>query len=160
MLRTYSLISHRRCTMFFSQYSVSPCQHHSNSAPYLFINLAPTLHNVFLPVLCVPLSVSLHQCSILIHSSPTDAAQCFSPSTLCPPVSITPPMLRTYSLISHRRCIMFFSQYSVSPCRHHSTNAPYLFINLAPTLHNVFLPVLCVRLSASLQQCSVLIFVL
>jgi hypothetical protein len=36
----------------------------------------------------------------------------------------------------------FFSQYSSFPCQYHSTNAPYSFIHLTPTLYNVFLPVL------------------
>jgi hypothetical protein len=31
---------------------------------------------------------------------------------------------------------------SVFPCQYHSTNAPYTFIHLPPTLYNVFLPVL------------------
>jgi hypothetical protein len=66
----------------------------------------------------------------------------FSPSTSVSPVSIITPMLRTHSLIYHRRCIMFFSQYFSFPCRYHSTTAPYSFIHLPPTLYNVFLPAL------------------
>jgi hypothetical protein len=54
-------------------YFTSPCQYHSTNAPYSFIHLPPTLYNVFLPVLQFLLSVSFHQCSILIHSSTTDA---------------------------------------------------------------------------------------
>jgi hypothetical protein len=61
--------------------------------------------------------------------------------------TIIPPMLHTHSSIYHRRCIMFFSQYSSFPCQYHSTNAPYSFINLPPTLYNVFLPVLQFPLS-------------
>ena len=52
--------------MFFSQHFSFPCQYHSTSAPYSFIHLPPTLYNVFLPALQFPLSVSFHQCSILI----------------------------------------------------------------------------------------------
>jgi len=37
---------------------------------------------------------------------------------------------------------MFFSQYFSFPCQYHSTNAPYSFIHLPPTMYNVFLPVL------------------
>ena len=66
MLHTHSFIYHRRCIMFFSQYCSFPCQYHSTNAPYSFIHLPPTLYNVFLPVLQFPLSVSFHQCSILI----------------------------------------------------------------------------------------------
>ena len=35
----------------------------------------------------------------------------------------------------------FLSQYFNFPCQYHSTNAPYPFIHLPPTLHNFFLPV-------------------
>jgi hypothetical protein len=73
ILHTHSLIYRRRCIMFFSQYFSFPCQYHSTNAPYSFTHLPPTLYNVFLPVLQFPLSVSFHQCSILIHSSTTDA---------------------------------------------------------------------------------------
>jgi hypothetical protein len=46
----------------------SPCQYHSTNAPYSFIHLPPTLYNVSLPVLQFPLSVSFHQCSILMFN--------------------------------------------------------------------------------------------
>ena len=59
--------------VFSLGYSFFPCQYHSTNAPYSFIHLPPTLYNVFLPVLQFPLSVSFHQCSILIHSSTTHA---------------------------------------------------------------------------------------
>jgi len=36
----------------------------------------------------------------------------------------------------------FYNSTSVFPCQYHSTNAPYSFIILPPTLYNVFLPVL------------------
>ena len=36
----------------------------------------------------------------------------------------------------------FFPSTSVFPCQYHSTNAPYPFIHLPPTLYNVSLPVL------------------
>src|SRR5215470_5789431 len=52
---------------------------------------------------------------------------------------------------------MFFSQYSSFPCQYHSTNAPYSFIHLPPTLYNVFLPVLQFPLSVSFHRCSILI---
>jgi hypothetical protein len=48
-----------------------------------------------------------------------------SQSTPVSPVSIIPPMLHSHSFIYHRRCIMFFSQYSSFPCQYHPTNAPY-----------------------------------
>ena len=67
-LHTHSSIYHQRCIMFFSQYFSFPCQYHSTKAPYSFIHLPPTLYNVFLPALQFPLSVSFHQCSILILS--------------------------------------------------------------------------------------------
>jgi hypothetical protein len=43
------------------------------------------------------------------------------------------------------------------PCQYHSTNAPYSFIHLPPTLCNVFLPVLQFPLSVSFHQCSIAI---
>jgi len=161
-------------------------QYHSTNVPYSFIHLPPTLYKVFLPVLPFPLSVSFHQCSIPIHSSTTDAVYCSSPSPSVSPVSTIPPMLNTHSLIYQRRC-MFFSQYFSFPCQYHSTNAPYPFINLPPTLYNVFyqyfrfpcqyhstnapypfihlpptlysvfLPVLQFPLSVLFHQCSILI---
>ena len=68
-----SFIYCRRCITFFSQYFSFPCQYHSTNTPYSSIRLPPTLYNVFLPVLQFPLSVSFHQCSILIYSSTTHA---------------------------------------------------------------------------------------
>jgi len=134
MLHTHSFIYHRGCIMFFSRHSSFPCQYHSTNAPYSFIHLPPKLYNVFLPVLQFPLSVSFHQCSILIHSSTTEVVKMFSPSTPVSPVSIIPPMLHTHSFIYHRGCIMFSSRYSSFPCQYHSTNAPYSFIHLPPRL--------------------------
>ena len=133
MLHTHSFIYHPRCIMFFSQYFSFPCQYHSTNAPYSFIHLPPTLYNVFLPALQFPLSVSFHQCSILIHSSTTHAV-CFSLSTSVSPVSIIPPMLHNHSFIYHQHSIMFFSQRFSFSCQYHSTNAPYSFIHLPPTL--------------------------
>ena len=78
---------------------------------FLFIHLPPTLYNVFLPVLLFSLLVSFQQYSILIHSSSTDNVRRFFPSASVSPLSITLPMLHSYSFIYHRRCIMFFSQY-------------------------------------------------
>ena len=172
--------------MFFSQHFSFPCQYHFTNAPYSLIHLPPTLYNVFFPALQFPLSVSFHQCSILINSSTTDAVKCFSPSTSVSPVSIIPPTLHTHSFIYHRRCIMFFSQHFTFPCQYHftfapysfiyhqrcimffsqnfsfpcqyhSTNAPYSFIHLPPTLYNVFLPALQFPLSVPFHQCSILI---
>jgi len=114
--------------MFFSQYFSFPCQYHSTNALYSFIQLPPTLYDVFLPVLQLPLSVSFRQCSILIHS-----------------------------FIYHPRSIRFFSQYFSFPCQYHSTNALYSFIQLPPTLYDVFLPVLQFPLSVSFHQCSIFI---
>jgi hypothetical protein len=109
---------------------------------------------VFLQVLQFLISVSFHQCSILIHSSTTDGLKCFSSITSVSPVSITPPMLHTHSFIYRRRCIMFFFHYFSFPCQYHSTIAPYSFIPLPPTLYNVFLPVLQFPLSVSFHHCS------
>ena len=72
-------LHHRRCIMFLSQYFSLPCQYHSTNAPYSFNHLPPTLYNILLPVLQLPLSVSFQQCSIHIHSSTTHAVR-FSPS--------------------------------------------------------------------------------
>jgi hypothetical protein len=48
----------------------------------------------------------------------------------------------------------FSPSVSVITCQCHSTNAPYSFIHLPPTLYNVFLPVLQFPLSVSFHQCS------
>ena len=69
----HTSVYHRPCIMFFSQHFSFPCQYHSTNVPYSIIHLPPTLYNVFLPALQFPLSVSFHQCSILIHSSTTNA---------------------------------------------------------------------------------------
>jgi len=98
--------------MFSSQQFSFHCQYHSTSAPYSFIHLPHTLYNFF------------------------------SPSNSVSLVSIIPPMLHTHSFIYHRSCIMFSSQYLIFPFQYHSTNAPYSFIHLPPTLYNVFLPLL------------------
>ena len=131
------------CDRCFPSTSVFPHQYHSTNAPYPFIHLPPTLYNVSLPVLqfspvstippmlhthsftyhphyimflsqhfSFPPSVSFHQRSIPIHSPTTHTIYCFSPST------------------------------SVFPCQYHSTNAPYPFIHLPPTLYNIFFSVL------------------
>jgi hypothetical protein len=113
--------------MNLSQYFSFPCQYHSTDAPYSFIHLPPTLCNVSLQVLQ------------------------FSP------VSIILPMFHTHSHIYHQRYIMFLSQYFSFPCQYHSTNAPYSFIHLPPTLYNVSFPVLQFPLSASFHQWSILI---
>jgi len=156
MLHTHSFIYHQRCIMFFSQHFSFPCQYHSTNAPYSFIDLQPTLYNVFLPAFQFPLSVSFHQCSILIHSSTTEVVKSFSPSTSVSPVSIISSMLHTHSFNYHRGC-MFFSRHSSFPCQYLATNAPYSFIHLPPTLYNGFLPVLQFPLSVSFHQCSILI---
>ena len=116
MIHTHSFIYHPRCRMFFSRYFSFPCQYHSTNDPYSFIHLPPTLYSVFLPALQFLLSISFHQCSILIHSSTTHAVECFSPSTSVSPVNIIPSMHHTHSFIYHPRCRMFFSpSTSVSP---------------------------------------------
>ena len=43
------------------------------------------------------------------------------------------------------------------PCQYHSTNAPYSFIHLPPTLYSVFLPAHQFPLSVPFHQCSILI---
>jgi len=116
MLHTHSVLYHRRCIMFFSQYFSLPCQYHSTNAPYSFIHLPPTVYDVFLPVLQFPMSVSFRQYSVPIHSTTTDAIWCFAPSTKLSPVSIITPMLHTHSFTYNRRYIRFFSQYSAFPC--------------------------------------------
>ena len=58
---------------FSSSTSDFSFQCYSTNALYLFFHLPPTLCNVFLPALQFLLSVSFHQCSILIHSTTTDA---------------------------------------------------------------------------------------
>jgi len=59
-------------------------------------------------------------------------------------------MLHTHSFIYHPRCIMFFSQYLSFPCQYHSTNSPYSFIHLSPTLYNDF------SLSTSVSPISII----
>ena len=157
MLHTHPSVYHPHCIMFFSQYFSFPCQYHSTNAPYSSIRLPPTLYNVFLPALQFLLSVSFHQCSILIHPSTTHTVKCFSPSTSVSPVSIIPPLLHTHPSIYHPHCIMFLSQHFSFSCQYHSTNAPYSFIHLPPTLYNVSLPVLQFPLSVSIHHCSILI---
>ena len=125
MLRTHWFTYHPRYIMFLSQYFSFPCQYHSTNAPYPFIHLPPTLYNVSVPVL-----------------------QFY-------PVSIIPPMLYTHSFTYHPRYIMFLSQYFSFPCQYQSTNAPYPFIHLPPTLYNVSVPVLSFPLSIPFHQCSI-----
>jgi len=131
--------------------SIIPPMPHTHSFIY------HRLYTVFLQVLQFPLSVSFHQCPILIHSSTTDSVYCFSRSTLVSPVSFILPTPHTHSFIYHRLCILFFSQYFSFPCQYHSTNAPHSFIHLPQTLYNVFLPVLQFPLSISFNQCPILI---
>jgi hypothetical protein len=119
----------------FSPVSIIPPMLHTHS--YIYHQRCMFLSQYF----SFPLSVSFHQCSLLIHSSTTNAV-CFSPRTSVSPVSIIPPLLHTHSDIYHQRCIMLLSQYFSFPCQYHSTNAPYSFIHLPPTLYNVSLPVL------------------
>jgi hypothetical protein len=78
MLHKHSFICYRHCIIFFSKYFSFPCQYHSSNSPYPFILLTPTLYNVFLPILQLPLSVSFHQSSIFIHPSSTGSV-CFLP---------------------------------------------------------------------------------
>ena len=112
MLHTHSFTYHPRYIMFLSQSFSFPCQYHSTNAPYPFVHLPPTLYNVSFPAL---------QCS---------------------PVSIIPPTLHTHSFTYHPPYIMFLSQHFIFPLSVSSTNAPYPFIHLPPTLYNVSLPVL------------------
>ena len=87
----------------------------------------------------------------------SDTKRGSAPSTSVSPDSIIPPMPHTHSFIYHRLCILFFSQYFSFPCQFHSTNAPYSFIHLPPTLYTVFLPVLQFPLSVSFYQRPTLI---
>ena len=48
----------------------------------------------------------------------------------------------------------FLSEHFSFPCQYHSTNAPYSFIHLPPTLYNIFLPALQFPLSVSFHQRS------
>jgi hypothetical protein len=71
-LHIHSSFYHRRWIVFFSQYFSFPCQYHSTNGPYSFIHppsfiRSPTLYIFFLPALRFPLSVSFHNCSILIR---------------------------------------------------------------------------------------------
>ena len=77
-----------------------------------------------------------------ICGAPTCTGRGFSAITLISPVSIIPPLLHTHPSIYHPHSIIFFSQHFSLPCQYHSTIAPYPFIHLPPTLHNVFLPAL------------------
>jgi hypothetical protein len=92
-----SILGHSTWDFLWRDYFSFPCQYYSTIAPYSFIHLPLTLYSVSVPVLQFPLSVSFHQCSILIHTSTTNAVYCFSPSTSISPVSIIPPMLHTHS---------------------------------------------------------------
>ena len=128
--------------VFLPVVQYSPCRYHSTIAPYSFIHLPPILYNVF--------------------------SQYYN----FPTISIIPPFLHTHSSTYLPLCVMFFSQYFSIPfsvsfhhssiyillptthtlyfsfstsefsCQYHSTIAPYTFMNLTPTLYNVFLPVL------------------
>ena len=97
---------------------------------------APSLYNFFLPALLFPILVSFHQCSIRIHSTAIHTVCYFSPSTSFSLLSIIPPMLHSHSFDCHTHCIIFFSQHFVFPCQYHSTNSPYSFIHLPPTLYS------------------------
>jgi len=155
MPHTHSFIYLLHCIMFFSQYFSFPYHYHSTNAPYSFIHLPATLYNAFLQVLQFPLSVSFYNAPYsFIHLPPT-LYNVFLLVLQISPVSIIPPVLHTHSFISHRRCIAFCSQYFSFPCQYHSTNPPYSFIHLPPTLYNVFLPVFQFPLS-SFHQCSIL----
>jgi hypothetical protein len=98
--------------MLFSQYFIFSLSISFHQCS-LLIRLPLTLHNPPPPpVLSFPLSVSFHQCCILIHPSTTDALYCSSTSVF--PV-IIPPMLHTHSFIYHKCSSMFFRSTSVSP---------------------------------------------
>ena len=114
-------------TGFRPSNEVFPCQYHSTIATYSFIHLPPSSVLFFSHYFRIPLSVSFHKSSIHIPSPTTHAVKCFSLSA------------------------------SVFPCQYHSTIAPYSFIHLPSTLHNVFLPVLQFPLSVSFHHCSILI---
>ena len=89
-----------------------PCRYHSTIAPYSFINLPPTLYNVFLPVLQYsPVSIIppfLHTHSFIYHLT---LYNFFLPALQFSPASIIPPLLHTHSSIYH----LFFSQYFSFP---------------------------------------------
>ena len=95
-----------------------------------------TLYNVFLQALQFPLSVSFHQCSILIHSF------IHLPPTL---YNVFLPVLQFPLSVSFYQCSILIHSFIHS------------FIHLPPTLYNVFLPVLQFPLSVSFYQCSILI---
>ena len=103
------------------------------------------LRQVFGRTLSCPPSVLLHPCSILIHPSTNHAVSFYLPVRRFSLVTTIPPLLHTHSSIFHPHFIIFSPSTSVFPCRYYSTIAPYSFINLPPTLYNVFLPV---------RQCS------
>ena len=123
-IRQFSLTGFR-----VSLVSISPQTLHTHSFIY-----HPNCKMIFSQYIRYSLSVSFHQCSILIPSSTTHAVKCFSPSTSVSPVSIIQPMLHSHSFIYHPSSIKFFSQHFSFPCQYHSTNAPYSFPHLQPTL--------------------------
>jgi len=72
--------------------------------------------------------------------------------------TVIPPMFHTHSFIYHLHCIIFVSQCFSFPCQYHSTNDPYSFIHLPPTLYNIFLPVLQLLQAVSRRiSCSMLL---
>jgi len=127
--------------MFSSQYFTFPLSvpfHHRSipifnnkphyimySSQYFSFHLSVQLHLCSIPIFTFhphsilfssqyfsfPLSVTFYHCSIHIHSPTTHTILYIHPST------------------------------SVSPCKYHSTIAPYTFIHLPPTIYNVSLPV-------------------
>ena len=137
------IITFSRVSTFFSNYFSFPRQYHSTKATYSFI-YHPRCIMFFSQYFSFPLSVSFHQCSILIHSSTTHAAQIFS-QYVSFPVSIIPPTLHTHSFIYHPRCIIFFSQHFIFPCQNHSTIAP-----ISPTMYYPYR-----RTTNALTLCSV-----
>ena len=103
----------------------------------------------------IPLSVTFHYCSKLIHPSTTHTVKWFSPSSSVSPVSIIPPLLHTHPSIYQPICKMFSPKTSSFPCQYHSTISPHTSIHLPPILYYVFLPVLQFPLSVPFHHCSV-----
>jgi len=79
----------------------------------------------------------------------------FLPGFQISPVNIISPMFHIHSSIYHQHCIKFFSQHFSFPCQYHSSNAPYSFIHLPPTLYNVLHPELQFPLTVSFHQSSI-----
>jgi len=152
MLHTHSFTYYSRYIMFHSQCFSFPCQYHSTNVPYPFFHILLTLYNVSLPVLqfspvsIIPPMLQTHLFTYRLYN--------VSLPVLHFPLSVTFHQF-SIPIFSPTAYIMFLSQYFSFPCQYHSTNDPYPFIHLPPTLYNVSLPILQFPLSVPFHQCSI-----